>query len=309
MKISFSPDFYQHYPNYYQEVHLYGTLAGNVPQGWYCNRHLHHLMIEFNLVLSGCQTAVVGGKTYKQRAGDLLIIPPMRLHDYQAEQAEPLQFFVFHLQLSDIRLTELLSQSPHGDLYEAGHPLNILAVPTIEKLLEKHRAGASQNALFAVLYELLSQLEDYWQVEAERNAMRPQQENELPRRIAREIEKLVLASDGPEGEDDGALSNWLEALSERLCISRRHCSRVFHQAYGHSPRAYLAVLRQQEAMHALLNSSDTVEQIAYRIRFENVQSFIRQFQKWTGFTPGAFRKSHKGQAIYLTPLEERPNSK
>jgi len=266
-------------------------------------------MIEFNLVLSGCQTAVVGGKTYKQCAGDLLIIPPMRLHDYKAEQEESLQFFVFHLQLSDIRLTDLLSQSPQGDLYEAGHPLNRLAVPTIEKLFEKHRAGATQNALFAVLYELLSVLEDYWQSETVRSAIHPLKENELPRRIAREIEKLLLAPEGPEGEDDGALSNWLEALSDRLNISRRHCSRVFQQAYGHSPRAYLAVLRQQEAMHALLNSAETIEQIAYRIRFENVQSFIRQFQKWTGCTPGTFRKSHKGQAIYLTPLEERPPGK
>lgn len=306
MTVAFSPDFYQHFPNYFQETHLYGTLAGNVPQGWYCSRHLHHLMIEFNLVLAGCQTAVVGGKTYKQRAGDLLIIPPMRLHEYRTEHEEPLQFFVFHLQLSDLRLTELLSQSLHGDLYEGGHPLNQLAVPTMMKLFDKHRAGATQNGLFAVLYELLTLLEEYWQAEAEQHARSPKRENELPRRIAREIEKLVLAPDGPGGEDEGALSNWLEALSERLSISRRHCSRVFQQAYGHSPRAYLAVLRQQEAMHALLNSTDTVEQIAYRIRFENVQSFIRQFQKWTGLTPGAFRKSHQGQAIYLTPLEERP---
>jgi AraC-like DNA-binding protein len=70
-----------------------------------------------------------------------------------------------------------------------------------------------------------------------------------------------------------------------------------------SPLDYLFVLRQQEAMHLLLSGGDSLERIAHRIGYDNVQSFIRQFAKWTGLTPGAFRKSRKDELVYLTPLE------
>ena len=70
-----------------------------------------------------------------------------------------------------------------------------------------------------------------------------------------------------------------------------------------SPRQYLAVLRQQEAMQLLLHGAGSVEQIALRIGYDNAQSFIRQFVKWTGMTPGAFRKQKGGDITYLTPLE------
>jgi AraC-like DNA-binding protein len=73
-----------------------------------------------------------------------------------------------------------------------------------------------------------------------------------------------------------------------------------------SPREYLTILRQQEAMQLLINTEETIEQIAYRIGFGNVQSFIRQFYKWTGLTPGAFRRQEINTHMYLTPLELQP---
>lgn len=57
----------------------------------------------------------------------------------------------------------------------------------------------------------------------------------------------------------------------------------------------------------LTNTKDSADLIAYRIGYENTQSFIRQFTKWTGKTPGAFGKKYQetwkdygGALKYLT---------
>lgn len=46
-----------------------------------------------------------------------------------------------------------------------------------------------------------------------------------------------------------------------------------------------------------------MEEIAFRIGYDNVQSFVRQFSKWTGLTPGRFRKERSDELSYLTPIE------
>ena len=121
----------------------------------------------------------------------------------------------------------------------------------------------------------------------------------LPIRIAKAIESLVA----DRRAEEAIAAGWMEALAEQLGFSRRHCYRVFRDAYSLSPREYLAVLRQQEAMHLLTGGEHAVEEVARRIGYDNVQSFIRQFVKWTGTTPGAFRKQRAGETVYLTPLE------
>ena len=56
-------------------------------------------------------------------------------------------------------------------------------------------------------------------------------------------------------------------------------------------------------MQKLVNTNDSIEQIANTIGYENIQSFSRQFLKWAGMSPSAFRKNHRDSLLYLTPLE------
>ncbi|MNF15010.1 DNA-binding transcriptional regulator AraC [compost metagenome] len=63
------------------------------------------------------------------------------------------------------------------------------------------------------------------------------------------------------------------------------------------------ILKRQEAMQMLVSSSESIESIAHRIGYENVQSFSRQFVAWTGYTPGTFRKNHQDEVLHLTPLD------
>jgi len=158
--------------------------------------------------------------------------------------------------------------------------------------------GSSNLVLFLMLYELMNLLKkNLNQIEETKGSS---QSVSLAYEIAREIEKIILTS-GTSNEE--SLGNWLEMISSKLAISRRHCHRVFQQVYGTSPRDYLNILRQQEAMQKLVNTNDSIEQIANTIGYENIQSFSRQFLKWAGMSPSAFQKNHRDSLLYLTPLE------
>ncbi|MBB6735140.1 helix-turn-helix domain-containing protein [Cohnella zeiphila] len=286
------------FPNSKSEAYLYGAHSAAVPAGWSCGRHLHHRMFELNLVLEGTQLADIGGIPYRQEEGDLLLVPPMRLHSYRSEAS--LRYFVLHVQLDDPAFLQRLGDSGLL-LVDRGHPLNRKLVAAVKTLHERMAQKASRIRLYRALYEALDLLEG----ELDRLLPAPGEPDEsrsLPVRIAREIETLVA---GHGDEDREKEENWFETIARRLGYSRRHCYRTFMDAYRMSPRDYLFVLRQQEAMHLLLSGGDSLERIARRIGYDNVQSFIRQFSKWTGTTPGQFRKMRRDELVYLTRLEVR----
>lgn len=289
---------YVPFPNSKSEAYLYGAHSAAVPAGWTCGRHLHHLMFELNLVLEGTQLADVGGIPYRQEAGDLLLVPPMRLHAYRSEA--PLRYFVLHVQIDDPAFLQRLGDSGLL-LVDRGHPLNGKLVAAVKALRDCLAQGTSRIRLYRALYETLELLES--ELDRLLRASGASEERlSLPVRIAREIEAFVAGQGDEEREIE---ENWMETIARRLGYSRRHCYRAFAGAFRMSPRDYLFVLRQQEAMHLLLSGGDSVERIARRIGYDNVQSFIRQFVKWTGTTPGRFRRQKRDELVYLTRLEVR----
>lgn len=283
----------RHFPNRKAEAHFYGAQMGSVPDGWACRRHLHHMMFELNLVMEGTQLAEVGGTVYRQGKEHLILVPPMMLHSYRAEGA--FAFFVMHVQVDDpvflnkLNRAKLFLMSPEQEL-------NRLLLPEVRRIMALVQdAAASKTQLFRSLYAIMELLESSLATQEDDGS----DADVLPIRIAKAIESLVAERHAEEAIAAG----WMEALAERLGFSRRHCYRVFRDAYSLSPRQYLAVLRQQEAMHLLMGGELGVEEVARRIGYDNVQSFIRQFVKWTGVTPGAFRRQRAGETVYLTPLE------
>lgn len=60
---------------------------------------------------------------------------------------------------------------------------------------------------------------------------------------------------------------------------------------GSSFRDLLAQIRAEKAQHLLRNSALQIETIAQRLGYAESAAFIHAFQRWTGMTPSAFRKS------------------
>lgn len=82
----------------------------------------------------------------------------------------------------------------------------------------------------------------------------------------------------------------LQKLAEEAGISKHHLCRAFKRYMGSTPMRFLAHLRIERAKELLRSSSLSVSTIGADAGFNDLGSFIKQFKKLTGFTPGEFKR-------------------
>jgi AraC family transcriptional regulator len=88
---------------------------------------------------------------------------------------------------------------------------------------------------------------------------------------------------------DGDLS--LETLAKVACMSPFHWHRVFFGITGETLANCIRRIRMDRATFLLLQTKQSVAEIAVQCGYGNVQSFARSFQADYGLTPSKFRKS------------------
>lgn len=82
----------------------------------------------------------------------------------------------------------------------------------------------------------------------------------------------------------------VEEMVRRSRLSERTFKRRFTAATGLAPIAYVQRLRIEEAKRRLERTDDPVDEIGWRVGYEDPAFFRRLFKRTTGLTPGAYRK-------------------
>jgi len=82
----------------------------------------------------------------------------------------------------------------------------------------------------------------------------------------------------------------LEDLASHVGLSKYHFGRLFKQEVFSTPHQYIINLRLKKAKHDLINTNNTIENIALHYGFSNSSHFIECFKKSIGTTPYEFRK-------------------
>jgi AraC-like DNA-binding protein len=86
----------------------------------------------------------------------------------------------------------------------------------------------------------------------------------------------------PEGEP-------LDRMAREVARSRRTIQRRLYQ-HGQSYRGLRDAVRRDAALDLLVNTRQTCEAIAAALGFSEPSAFSRAFRKWTGRSPGAYRR-------------------
>lgn len=90
---------------------------------------------------------------------------------------------------------------------------------------------------------------------------------------------------------DAPAQRWtLERLANAVHLSPAQLSRVFVDAYGKTPLAYLTMLRSEQMARLFRETDLTVEQAAREVGWSSRNHAARLFRQCVGVTPGRYRK-------------------
>jgi transcriptional regulator GlxA family with amidase domain len=87
-----------------------------------------------------------------------------------------------------------------------------------------------------------------------------------------------------------AVARPVEDMIQRSKLAERTFKRRFTQATGLAPIAYVQRLRVEDAKRRLERTDVPVEEVSWRVGYEDAAFFRRIFRRTTGMTPGAYRR-------------------
>jgi two-component system, response regulator YesN len=90
----------------------------------------------------------------------------------------------------------------------------------------------------------------------------------------------------------------LTDAASALCLSPKYISRIFKQQAGVSFSYYKITVKIKKAKEMLQESSYNINQIAYKLGYENSESFIRQFKRITKYTPTKYRRKMHRKSVH-----------
>lgn len=149
------------------------------------------------------------------------------------------------------------------------------------------------SKIYKQYFSLITLLEDYYQVKLRSN----QQKN-----IRGQIEDLKFYIDN-NFEKDIRLSD----LAEQLYVTEQYLSRVFKEQNGLGVSEYLIRRRLAKVRQLLLESDDSITDIAYLAGFSNINSFNRIFKKYQGMTPSEYRLEIKNDLRVASSNHDEDN--
>jgi transcriptional regulator GlxA family with amidase domain len=90
--------------------------------------------------------------------------------------------------------------------------------------------------------------------------------------------------------DHFSVANPVEEMIKRSKLAERTFKRRFTTATGLAPVAYVQRLRIEDAKRRLERTDASVDEISWRVGYEDAAFFRRLFKRTTGLAPGAYRK-------------------
>ena len=87
-----------------------------------------------------------------------------------------------------------------------------------------------------------------------------------------------------------SVANPVDEMIKRSKLAERTFKRRFVTATGLTPIAYIQRLRVEDAKRRLERTEASVDEISWRVGYEDAAFFRRLFKRTTGMAPGAYRK-------------------
>ncbi|WP_284639424.1 AraC family transcriptional regulator [Paenibacillus silviterrae] len=270
-------------------LHLFSMHVRRAKGNWFFPSH-EHFQYEINYLMEGCQDFTINGKTYKQKAGDLILIHPGEIHFNRSGDGNELTYFCLHFQVDDSQLFSVLNRSRQA-FYPSHSQMTMRVLPQLNRLIQFSKLPHSLQVrdrmfMLSELFQLFGSIADGLLSEESVEHAQPQN-NELAVYIASRIDKLVKNSHIHGLADVERIG--IKDIAMEFGFSLSYCNRVFKKSYHISPRQYLSSLMLQKAKH-LLKQDLPIDHVAELLGYREIAHFSRQFKRWTGKSPSHYRQ-------------------
>lgn len=259
--------------------------------------HHTHDFFEINIVTAGVGKHLLAGRELLTQKGDVFVIPPHTRHGYSCKEG----MTVYHILLSNLFLANfspLLEKMRGYDLLFHYEPL------LREHLVQPFYLKAG-DIPFEILKRSIDLIEDCgaseqlaYETEKVAHALsliaalsktihdlKPLHPDAFPNEhVLTIIESMDYIDTHAEEKLD------FRELARRSALSYSTYLRYFKALSGTTPVRYQTDCRIQKAVTLLLNSNDSILEIALSCGFYDSSHFIREFVKRKNSSPGDFRK-------------------
>ncbi|MEW6304649.1 MAG: AraC family transcriptional regulator [Verrucomicrobiota bacterium] len=236
---------------------------------------------ELILCLKGRGFVRVGGRVCPVNARELAWVNCHYPHEYWSDAEMPWELHWIRFDGPQVeRICTLLSiaTQPVFSGFDAAAARRV--VEEIFELLQTHRPDAPTQ-IHAAVAKLIALLAESRQTELLEDT------TQVPAPLQKPLETMRLYYHKPWRMDE------LAALAG---MSNSHFFRVFKKVMGAAPNEWLRRERITQAKRRLIETNDSVKQVALQCGYADQFYFSRDFKQMTGYTPSEFRRREMGKA-------------
>ena len=243
------------------------------------NSQLHsHPFMESALVVGGEGKLILENETYPVASGNLVLIPPNKLHTEVSSSHNPLEYyflgvrnFSIHEEMMDSSSNSYCPVLPLGELVSLVEPV----FTEMFQEMKLHRAGHEMmvQSLLLKLAVLLTRRTD---LKASFDS------TEEMRRGCAIVKEYI--------DSHYADKITLDDLARISCISKFHLIHEFSRYVGKPPIAYQLKRRIQESKYLLESTDSSIADISCTLGFSSISHFSQRFKLEEGCSPLKYRK-------------------
>ena len=232
----------------------------------------------FHYVISGRGVLMANEKEYEVTAGHGFLLTPGQITTYSADDVTPWEYT--WLEFDGLRAHESLNLAG----ISGSQPIYTARSPEAGRLLQDemlyivNHADASPTHLIAHGFLFLDQLV---QSSAGR---RPPSEYRLRDFYIKEALTFI--------EQNFQRDVSIEEIAAVCGLNRSYFGKVFREAVGESPQAYLLHYRMARAAQLLKETRLSIGEIARQVSYDNQLHFSRAFKNVHGVSPREYRSAH-----------------
>lgn len=257
--------------------------------------HYHNCM-EIGLCVSGSGSVRLHEKRYPFSVGSVIVAPKGVYHnqEYGEDQMIYWRYLVVNedylLRSMPVRYQEsaarFLSSIAQRGLYLDGGTING-ADALIHLMFDLRRSGEAESS---PTYEMcLILLMDLFSRHAANTPLSTA--NETPDAHMRQPIEPALAYVYEHYKEDIQIG----ALARSCSMSESYFRKTFARIMGQSPLEYINRYRIHRSMNLLRTTGDPIQYIAVRAGFSSIAAYNRNFSKYVGENPSAWRQKHRSR--------------